>query len=263
MPLIGLATQFIDAAVALRRRHTARAALYLLTATLTANVQAQSGAGQAAALRPAATTPAPLVRPAALQIDLQGILSGGKAVLSVNGGASRVLASGQSLDDMKLLAVDGDSITIEINGKRERIVMGSAPYRAPVAKDDGSAGATGKAVLSADSRGHFVTTGYVNGKTQQFLVDTGASIVAISSFDAKRIGMNMTNARTVQANTANGMTYGLAVKADSLRIGDITLFNIEVWVLDNLAGPALLGNSFLNRLSMTRDAGTLVLTKRF
>jgi aspartyl protease family protein len=241
--------------------------LWLASATWTANVQAQSDAGQAAALRPTTATPStapgPQTRPAPLQIDLQGILPGGKAVLSVNGGASRVLANGQSLDDIKLLAVDDNSITIEINGKRERIVMGSAPYRAPVANTASGAGATGKATLTADSRGHFVTTGYVNGKAQQFLVDTGASIVAISSFDAQRIGLNMTNARTVQANTANGATYGLAVKADSLRIGDITVFNIEVWVLDNLAGPALLGNSFLNRLSMTRDAGTLVLTKRF
>ena len=103
----------------------------------------------------------------------------------------------------------------------------------------------------------------MNGKPQQFLVDTGASIVAISSADAKRLGVIMTNARTVQANTANGVTYGLAVKLDSLRVGDIMAYNVEAWVLDNLDGPALLGNTFLNRVSMTRDAGTLVLKKNF
>lgn len=231
--------------------------------------QAQTGRSAEAApaaLPAAAPAGASPQRPAAIQVFLQGVLPGGKAVLSINGGSSQVMSSGQVVDGVKLLSSDGDSATVEVGGRRERILLGAAPYRGRAPETGNAAVAaetTGKAVLAADSRGHFITTGYINGKPQQFLVDTGASIVALSSFDAYRLGLNLKNARTVQANTANGATYGLAIKLDSLKIGDIVVNNVEAWVLDNLAGPALLGNTFLNRLSMTREAGTLVLTKRF
>ena len=257
-----------DEDIGVRYWRGGRAWLCLLASTMTvvlaASAPASSAQSNAAPSESQPRKQQAQSRPAALQVDLQGVLPGGKAVLSINGGTSRMVASGQLLDGIKLIAVDSDSATIEIDGKRERITMGSAPYRAPVINASAQpAGNTGKAVLSADSRGHFVTTGFVNGKPQQFLVDTGASIVAISSADAKRLGVIMTNARTVQANTANGVTYGLAVKLDSLRVGDIMAYNVEAWVLDNLDGPALLGNTFLNRVSMTRDAGTLVLKKNF
>lgn len=199
---------------------------------------------------------------AAQSVELQGLLPGGKAVVSVAGAAPRIVQAGALLDGARLVSVDAQAIVLESGGRQQRVVLGSGPLKtAPVAAVAGEGG--GRAVLSADSRGHFLTTGYVNGKPQPFLIDTGASIVALSKSDASRLGINLANGKTVVANTANGQAFGTAVRIDTLRIGDIVVHNTEAWIMDNLAGPALLGMSFLNRTAMQREGGTLTLIKRY
>jgi aspartyl protease family protein len=197
-------------------------------------------------------------------IDLQGILPGGKAVVSVAGGAPKIVQSGAVVEGTKIIAVEANSITVEATGKKFRIELGAGPLRLQTANPGSPVGSNaGRVVLTADSRGHYITTGFINNKPQQFLVDTGASIVAISKADALRLGLNLANGRTVQANTANGQAFGTAIRVDSLRIGEITLNNVETWVLDDLAGPALLGMTFLSRTAMQQEGGSLTLVKRY
>lgn len=195
-------------------------------------------------------------------IDLQGILPGGKAVVSIAGGEPKIVQAGANLNGTQLLAVETNAILVESIGKKYRIELGAGPMRLPAANASGGSSG-GKVVLSADSRGHYITTGFINNKPMQFLVDTGASIVAISKGDAQRLGLNLSAGRTVRANTANGQTFGTAIRVTSLRIGDITLDNVETWVLDDLSGPALLGMTFLSRTSMQQEGGRLTLVKRF
>lgn len=197
-------------------------------------------------------------------LDLQGVLPGGKAVVSVSGGAPKIVQAGATLGDLKVLSVESQAIVVESDGQKSRITLGAGPLRlqSPAGTTDREP-AGGRALLTADARGHFVTTGFVNGKPQTFLVDTGASIVALSTADARRLGLNLEKGRIVQANTANGQAYGTAIRLDSLKIGGIVMHNVEAWVMDNLSGPGLLGMTFLNRTSMQRDAGTMTLVKRY
>ncbi len=200
----------------------------------------------------------------AQEIDLQGILPGGKAVVSIAGGSPRIVQAGAMLDGAKITAVDANSIMVESAGKKFRVELGAGPMRLQAASAaNGSGSGAGKVVLTADSRGHYVTTGFINNKPQQFLVDTGASIVAVSKADAIRLGLNLAKGRTVQANTANGLAYGTAIRVDRLRIGDITVHDVETWVLDELSGPALLGMTFLSRTAMQQEGGILTLVKRY
>lgn len=199
----------------------------------------------------------------AQSVELQGVLPGGKAVVSVAGSPPRIVQAGAMLDGAKLVSVDSQAIVLESGGRQQRVVLGAGPLKTAPPGAVAGEGGSGRAVLSADSRGHFLTTGYVNGKPQPFLVDTGASIVALSKGDATRLGINLANGKTVVANTANGQAYGTAVRIDTLRIGDIVVHNTEAWIMDNLAGPALLGMSFLNRTAMQREGGTLTLIKRY
>lgn len=195
-------------------------------------------------------------------LELQGVLPGGKAVVATAGSAPKIVQAGAVIGDVRVVSVEASAILVESAGRRSRIELGAGPLRlAPSA----GASATGdsRVVLTADSRGHFITTGYVNGRAQTFLVDTGASIVALSAADARRLGLDIEKGRVVQANTANGPTYGMAIRLDTLKVGGIVLHNVEAWVLDNLAGPALLGMTFLNRTAMQRDGGTMTLVKRF
>jgi aspartyl protease family protein len=121
-----------------------------------------------------------------------------------------------------------------------------------------------RVTLAADSRGHFVTTGVVNGTSLRFLVDTGATSIVLSSADARRIGVNYLAGTRSFTQTANGTVQVYNVKLDTVRVGDITVNNVDASVIEGDKLPiALLGMSFLNRMEMRRDNSSLTLIRRY
>lgn len=186
----------------------------------------------------------------------------GKAVLVVNGGAPRTVSVGQSTPEgIRLISADSSSAVIEFQGKRQTLTPGGSGRfgGAPAA-----GGGSGTVTLTPDSRGHFVTLGQVNGGTVQFLVDTGATLIALPSTEARRLGINYLNGQRGHTETANGKATAWRITLDTVRIGDITLHSVDAVVMegDGLK-VALLGMSFLNRTEMKRDGQTLTLVKRF
>ena len=118
--------------------------------------------------------------------------------------------------------------------------------------------------LAADSRGHFVVDGQVNGAHVRFLVDTGATFVSLPSGDAARLGIDLRSARRGISQTANGPVTVYRTTLESVTVGGVTLYNVEAAIHDSRGlDIALLGMSFLNRTEMRRDGGSLTLTKRF
>ena len=106
--------------------------------------------------------------------------------------------------------------------------------------------------------------GHINGKSARFLVDTGATSVSMGSAEAKRFGINYAAGQKAFTSTANGVAPVYRVKLDEVRLGDITLNNVDGVVhLDNSLPVILLGMSFLNRMEMKRDGEKMTLTKRF
>ena len=127
-----------------------------------------------------------------------------------------------------------------------------------------STGARNEVTLSAGSGGHFMTSGQVNGNAVRFMVDTGATLVAIPASEAKRLGIDYEKGERGRASTAGGIVASYRVKLDSVSVGDITLLGVDAAVVE---APGmdflLLGNSFLSRTEMRRDGTTLTLIKRF
>lgn len=110
--------------------------------------------------------------------------------------------------------------------------------------------------LSSDRSGHFNADAAVNGTHVRFLVDTGASDVALSRFDAKRVGIDTDSLRyTIPYNTANGVAYGARVRLDRVSIGSIELENVAASVASEGLDRSLLGMSFLGRLSQMEVSG--------
>ncbi len=197
----------------------------------------------------------------AAEVALVGIFPG-KAVLSVDGSAPHILAPGQSYGAIKLISIDRDAAVIESAGKRERVMLGGQPYA--VGGGDSSGEGTAQSVtLVADVRGHFVVTGSVNGAPITFLVDTGASSVALTTQQAKMAGINYTAGERAYVNTANGTVPTWRVMLDKVTIDGLTLQNVEGMILPGESGTALLGMTFLNRLSMSREGSTMILKRRF
>jgi aspartyl protease family protein len=124
------------------------------------------------------------------------------------------------------------------------------------------AGGGRKIVLMSDSRGHFVNQGLINGRVMQFMVDTGATTVAIGKPDADRMGLEYQTGQPVRMNTANGVAQGWRIRLNSVRIGEVEVFNVDAIVTPQAMPYVLLGNSFLGSFQMTRNNDQMVLEKR-
>jgi len=95
------------------------------------------------------------------------------------------------------------------------------------------------------------------------MLDTGATSVAMSAADAQRIGLDYSKGQRVQMNTANGVASGYKLRLQSVRVGDVEVYDIDAIVSPQPMPFVLLGNSFINRFSMRRDADQMVLEKRY
>ena len=185
---------------------------------------------------------------------------GSKALLVVNGGAPKALAAGETHQGVKVVSVAADQTVVEVSGKRQTVQLGGAP----VSIGGGLGGAQGTSiVLTAGSGGHFVASGAVNGRSVQFLVDTGATSVAMGADEARRLGIQFEKGQRMQSSTANGVVAAFRVSLTSVRIQDVEVFNVDATVLPQSMPYILLGNSFLTRFQMMRENETLTLSKRF
>ncbi len=193
----------------------------------------------------------------AADVGLAGMFPG-KALLTINGGQPRIVAVGATTDEgVKVVSINGDTATLEVNGKRRQLRVGQNVVSRPT--DSGPA----RVVLTADARGHFYSTGNINGSTVRFLVDTGASMISLGAGEARRIGVDPTRGVPGVANTANGQTVVSRVKLNSVRLGEIELNNVDALVHQHDLPVTLLGMSFLNRMEMQRNGDTMTLTKRY
>lgn len=185
---------------------------------------------------------------------------GSKALLVVDGGTPKALAAGETHRGVKVVAVRADQVTVEVGGKRQSIDLGGAPVS--IGGGGGGSGGT-QIVLTASSGGHFVTSGSINGRATQFMVDTGATSVALSADEARRMGINYEQGERGQGSTANGVIPIWRVTLKSLRIQDVEVYGVEAVVVPSGMPHVLLGNSFLTRFQMKRENDMLTLTRRF
>ncbi|TWI54227.1 aspartyl protease family protein [Pseudomonas duriflava] len=112
--------------------------------------------------------------------------------------------------------------------------------------------------LLSNSSGHFVTSGSLNGESVTFIVDTGATDVALSAELAAKLKLPRGGA--VILSTANGRVQGWRTRITELRLGDIVLNDVRALVAPNIDGEqVLLGMSALRQLEFTQRGGTLLL----
>ncbi len=195
----------------------------------------------------------------AQSVALAGIL-GSKALLVVDGAAPRSLAVGESLGKVRVLSVGREDAVVDVGGQQQRLRLGEAPVR--LGSRQGAAEADTRLVLFADSRGHFVEQGQINGQSMRYMVDTGASTVAIGRTEAERLGLPFLQGESIQMGTANGSTRGWRLRLDSVRIGGLEVRGVEAVVTPQPMPYVLLGNSFLAEFRMTRQGDQMVLEKR-
>jgi len=193
----------------------------------------------------------------AQNVALSGSM-GDKALLVING-SPRMVAVGATQHGVKLVSVAAQQAVVEIDGKRVQLALGGAPVNLGGAGSDASGT---RIVMTASSGGHFFSDGAINGKHVSFVVDTGATSVALSQLDADRIGLDYKKGPRVHAQTANGQVMVYATTLTSVRIGDVTVHNVQAVVVPGAMNHVLLGNSFLTRFQMKRENDMLTLERR-
>jgi aspartyl protease family protein len=194
---------------------------------------------------------------AAADVALIGTFESKAAILSIDAGSPKTLRVGQTFGGVTLIGVEKDRATIEVDGKRRELLRGQT-YSSSTA-----ASSARSVTLSAGAGGHFITDGQINGGAIRFMVDTGASTIAIPASDAIRLRIDYKKGRRGTTQTAAGPAEVFLVRLDSVRVGDIEVQNVEAVVIERGLDIALLGNSFLNRMEMRRDGATMTLIRKF
>ena len=193
----------------------------------------------------------------AAEVALIGVIGDKAAVLALDGGEPKTVKVGQSWRGITVLTVEHDRATVEIDGRKRVLERGQHYRGSPVTASRESA------TLAADTRGHFFAEAAINDLPVRSVVDTGASVVVLSTADAERLGLNWRKGVRRTMQTANGPTGGYLVKLAKVKVGSIELHEVDGVVVEQGPGVALLDMSFLNRLEMKRDGDTMTLIRRF
>ena len=194
----------------------------------------------------------------AADVALIGVIGEKAAVLSVAGGEPKTVKVGQRWNNITVLSVEKTRAVIEVDGVKRSLALGQH-HRAAQAASSGRQRVT----LAADGAGHFVSEGAINGVPFRFVVDTGASLIAIPGPDADRLGIDYRKGRRAMANTAAGPVPIYLVRFDTVRIGGIELNAVDGMVMERGLNVSLLGMSFLNRVEMRRDGDVMTLERRY
>lgn len=195
----------------------------------------------------------------AQSVALSGLL-GGKALLVVDGAPPKSVAAGETHRGVKVISTQANQAVVEIGGARQTLLLGAAPVS--MGGQDRGEGDR-RIVLQAGGNGHFLTLGQINGGSVRFMVDTGASYVALGAADAQRLGINLATAEPAVMGTANGAVQAWRVKLGSVRVGNVNVHEVDAVVMPAAMPYVLLGNSFLTRFQMTRTNDQLVLERRY
>ena len=194
------------------------------------------------------------------QIFLQGIL-GSKALLLVEGQRQLMSTKDSAKNGVRILRITEEQVEVEIDGKPRVLRLGdhyavTSPYKPR---------ASAEVIISKDSNGMYSTVGSINGLPVPFLVDTGASTIAMNTQQARHLGIDFrVTGEPTFVGTASGVSKAFRVMLDNVSVGGITQKNIAALVIDgDFPVQTLLGMSFLGRLEIQRDGNIMRLKKKF
>lgn len=188
------------------------------------------------------------------QLQLVGQF-GKKAVMLINGTQRIIEINKTSPEGVKLLGIEPDYVMVSDNGIRKKIIFATHTNSQYEERK------TSKVDIWADNTGSYVIPGAINGQVVSFLVDTGATSIAMNEFVARRLNIDFRYLGTpIRATTASGVVTGYALKLASVKVGEIHLTNIEAVILEGgYPTRVLLGMSFLKHVKFERDNNLMTL----
>jgi aspartyl protease family protein len=182
-----------------------------------------------------------------------------KAMVEIDG-KSRVLKAGKtSPEGVTLISSNSREAVIELDGKRSTL------------KVDGQIGGTftgpthKEVRIVRDAVGAYMTIGSINGRSVEMMVDTGATAVAISEVEAKRLGIPYwLKGEKTAVSTASGVANAWGVTLDKVQVGPIVQRNVQALVVQG-GSPrqVLLGMTFLGKVKIENSGNVMVLRTKY
>lgn len=193
-----------------------------------------------------------------VEIDVVGLFKD-MAILDVNGNRVMLKQGERSPQGILLVSADSREAVVELNGHRMTLNLSSR-----IGTDFKPAEKATVSIPLNDS-GQYKSSGTINGQPVSFLVDTGATIVAMNAADARRLGIDYTTKGEMhEATTAGGVVKSWAVVLDSIDVGGIHVVNVPAAVLQgDYPQQILLGMTFLRNVEIKQTEGLMVLESKF
>ncbi len=183
------------------------------------------------------------------------VLLASSVIVGYRGRFTAAVKHGLAWIGIALVLVLAYSFKDDAGALADRIVGQLLPSR-PLAN------AAGEIELRASRNGHFHADARIEGVSTRLLVDTGASMVALSAADAERIGFDLDALSFNQAvSTANGRAFVARVVLRDVDLGGIRASNVVATVHRDGLGQSLLGMSFLDRLAGFERRGDILILK--
>lgn len=175
------------------------------------------------------------------------------AVLNIDGVRKLVKVGQSGPQGVQVLSVTASEAVLLVDGQRQTLGMtreySPGGYVVPQKQ---------QVSIPRGRGGHYWVQGSINGRSLQFMVDTGASGVALSELNAQQLGIDYSRGQPGMASTAGGMVRTWVLKLDRVAVGGIELLGVEAMVVaGNSPTEPLLGMSFLRRVSWREEQGLL------
>ncbi|UVE17294.1 TIGR02281 family clan AA aspartic protease [Pseudomonas sp. LS44] len=195
---------------------------------------------------------------AAPQVQVVGLFPGA-AVLKVDGQRKLVKVGQTGPGGVQVISADSRGAVLRIDGV-------DSAYSLSREYGDGGYAVPSKQQLSIAKGvgGHYWVAGSISGQPVQFLVDTGATSIALNDGQARRLGLDYrVQGQRMLVSTASGTANAWRIKLDRVKVGSLELLGVEAMVLEgNAPTEALLGMSFLNRVGWREEQGVLMLESK-
>lgn len=181
-----------------------------------------------------------------------------KAILEIDGSRHTLTAGDTTASGVTLISATSKEALLEIDGVQQTYTLG-----VHIGSNYATAGPGVVVSIAPDSQGMYMVNGTINRHQVRFVVDTGATLIMMNRREAARFGIDykLTGQKS-PVSTASGAGMVYVVNLTTVKVGDITMSNVAAGVSDSdFPEIILLGNSFLNNVSMKRDGQLLQLSK--
>lgn len=191
------------------------------------------------------------------EIIVKGLFKNG-AIAEINGKQRMLKVGKRSPEGVLLISADSSKAVAEVDGQRRELLLDQrigGTYAEPEKPE---------VRIARGENSHYFTPGRINNRPVNFVVDTGASSIAMHTQQADALGIQYRRGKVMMVGTANGTTEAYRINLNSVSVGSVVVNNVEAVVMDDMSRDyILLGNSYLGKVDMKVDDGVLVLQAKF